>query len=63
MIQIDQKLCDKCGTCAGVCPVNVITISRTQISINHKECIDCRRCTWVCPVHALTSKEESGVTQ
>ena len=58
MILIDSNKCDLCGTCVGVCPVNVISMSVSELSIDQETCIDCRRCTWVCPVHALTYQSE-----
>ena len=60
MITVDNRLCDVCGTCAGVCPVDAIVIEKQRIYILPKICINCLACVYVCPVEALS---EDGVEQ
>ncbi|MFC1692349.1 DUF362 domain-containing protein [Candidatus Latescibacterota bacterium] len=53
MIKCDTSLCDVCSTCAGVCPVDAIIISRDTIHIDQEVCDICLACISVCPVGAL----------
>ena len=57
-IKINADRCDLCGTCVGVCPENVISLSRTELSIDHDGCTRCRKCIWICPVSALEMIEQ-----
>jgi len=59
MIDINYNLCDVCGTCASVCPVNAIEIFEKYITINNETCTLCRNCVEICPVEALTLTEET----
>ena len=54
MIIVNQQVCDLCGTCIGVCPVDAIFIERLKISIDSDSCINCSACKYVCPVDALS---------
>lgn len=45
---IDVSLCTRCGGCASVCPVNVISMTKNGPELVG-ECIDCGRCLKVCP--------------
>jgi ferredoxin len=56
-IKINADRCDLCGTCVGVCPENVINLSRTELTIDHSGCTHCRKCIWICPVSALEMVE------
>ncbi len=53
MIRIDADKCDLCGTCLGVCPENVMTLTLHELIIDQEGCTDCSKCVWVCPVRAL----------
>ena len=57
MIRVDEKRCDVCGTCAGVCEVNAILIKRNRVYINHELCVLCRACISVCPVRAVKADD------
>ena len=57
MIFINRKLCDLCGTCVGVCPVNAIIIEGDEIMVDHKICTQCGACISVCPAGAIEEKE------
>jgi L-aspartate semialdehyde sulfurtransferase ferredoxin len=52
MIRIDGSLCELCGTCVGVCPVDAIVIEGTDIRVNGSRCIMCMGCVKICPVGA-----------
>lgn len=54
MIIINQQLCDFCGTCVGVCPVDAIIIEKQKITVKSDICISCSACVNVCPVDALS---------
>lgn len=55
-MKIDSSLCDICGTCAGVCPVDAIRIFEFKVEIDNEKCIDCKNCLIICPAEAI--KEE-----
>ncbi len=59
MINIIENKCDYCGTCLGVCPVNCISITESDIIIDHKTCIDCDFCVDICPIEVLESVNEA----
>ena len=46
--------CVSCGSCAGECPVGVISQGDTQYVIDESGCIDCGACEEVCPVGAIS---------
>ncbi len=62
MIRIDGALCELCGTCVGVCPVDAIIIEGTVIRIEPGRCIECLACVSICPVGAPSSGEEPSDT-
>ncbi len=47
--------CDHCGGCAGVCPLNAITVFETSISIDKNLCTNCSNCIKMCPAGAMKS--------
>jgi polyferredoxin len=49
-IEVDAARCDRCGTCAKVCPVGLNPAEQP----NSRECLRCLRCTRACPAGALT---------
>ncbi len=49
-IQIDQELCDACGTCVGVCPEDAIELSEFKIMVVHDRCTQCLSCVNICPL-------------
>lgn len=57
MIDIDRNVCDACGTCVGVCPVDAMTLMGRDLLIDNDRCIMCRSCIGVCPVGALKEAE------
>ncbi|MCD6181794.1 MAG: 4Fe-4S binding protein [Candidatus Cloacimonetes bacterium] len=50
---INQHLCDVCGTCVSVCPVDAIEVFETQVVIDNDVCISCGKCAQVCPARAI----------
>ena len=58
MIHIKENLCDFCGTCIAVCPVDCIEIREATIRIEDLSCIDCELCVDICPIEVLVSDNE-----
>jgi coenzyme F420 hydrogenase subunit beta len=56
---IQSQLCTGCGTCAGVCPNNAISIRLDHgkgvyvPEIENQKCADCGICYSVCPGHSI----------
>jgi ferredoxin len=57
-MKINQALCDICGTCVSVCPVDAISVSEFKVSINQETCIECGRCRQICPARAISGVEK-----
>lgn len=53
MVYIEHLLCDACGTCISVCPVDAIELRGRILRIDQETCTDCGNCVTVCPVNAL----------
>lgn len=45
------RACNRCGTCAALCPVGAIPLDNPQ-KTDTKKCISCMRCIAVCPHQA-----------
>ncbi len=56
MIIVNEKMCDLCGTCVAVCPVDCIELTEFDLIINDETCINCDACVKICPFAALTSE-------
>jgi len=54
MISNNKQVCDVCGTCVGVCPVDAIIIEFSEVIIQVDSCIQCSACVQICPVDALS---------
>lgn len=52
----DSKNCSGCSICAGICPVNCITIYNGFGRIDEDKCIRCGLCYYVCPRSFLPVK-------
>lgn len=54
---IDRNACTKCGMCAAICPVEVLTQTATGIAIDNTAmfgCIACGQCMMVCPAQCIS---------
>jgi heterodisulfide reductase subunit A len=49
-------LCNGCGDCVLVCPVNAITLQEEKAKIDPYQCIGCGACIPVCPKEAIDFK-------
>ena len=62
-IVVKNNLCTGCGTCAGVCPTNAITMCKSIShglflpEVNEEECTDCGFCLRCCPGYALDMQQ------
>ena len=59
MINIRKNLCDYCGACISVCPVDCIEVREYSIKIDDSICIDCDLCVYICPIEVLESNIEA----
>ena len=58
VIQIDNNICDLCGTCISVCQENALMLI-DRLVVDNDMCSLCGECVRVCPFAALTlSKAE-----
>jgi len=55
---INLTLCNQCGLCQEVCPVDAISISKNEIETNEQLCIYCNACVRVCPQNARIIDDE-----
>ena len=58
MIDIRKNMCDYCGACVTVCPVDCIEVRESSIEIDNDDCIDCDLCVHICPIEVLESIDE-----
>ena len=56
---VNGDMCIKCGTCAGVCPVEAFHICDEQYVVDPDTCIDCGVCISECPQGAISSDDEA----
>jgi heterodisulfide reductase subunit A len=54
------NLCDGCGLCVPVCPVNAITMEAGKAKINPFVCTGCGACIPVCPKEAIDFKNSTN---
>ena len=52
---VKDDVCTACGVCAGLCPVDAITVGNVAV-IDGEKCIGCGECMAVCPFDAITFK-------
>ncbi|MCD6329449.1 MAG: 4Fe-4S binding protein [Candidatus Cloacimonetes bacterium] len=41
---IDLNLCNSCGTCASLCPINAINLKNEHAVLTGRKCISCGMC-------------------
>jgi nitroreductase/NAD-dependent dihydropyrimidine dehydrogenase PreA subunit len=54
---IDRSTCTVCGECAGICPVEVLSMGDREIRIDPSRgfgCIACGQCMMVCPSDSIS---------
>lgn len=56
-MKINSYLCDVCGTCVSVCPVDAIIVEENKVVLDEKKCVRCGKCIIVCPVKAISEKD------
>lgn len=56
-INIDDKLCNRCGKCVHDCPTKNIKLINNNIYFNNS-CISCQRCLHKCPRNAFMYKHK-----
>lgn len=50
------ELCDFCGCCVAVCPVDCIELEEARLTVDLEVCILCGNCPPACPVGALVGE-------
>ncbi len=55
---INNNLCDVCGTCVAVCPVDAIIVKEFVVTIDNDKCINCGKCLKVCPIRAISEENQ-----
>ena len=53
-MKVNEQLCDICGACVAVCPVDAIRVSEHRVHIDNDVCISCGACETVCPTKAIS---------
>ncbi|MBD3166061.1 4Fe-4S dicluster domain-containing protein [bacterium] len=56
-LHLDTHLCDLCGGCLAVCPVECLFLGVESLRIDQEQCIRCELCLPACPVGALSLAE------
>ncbi|NQU05314.1 MAG: 4Fe-4S binding protein [Calditrichaeota bacterium] len=56
-VLIEHEICDLCGSCVGVCPVDCIELSESRLNVISEDCIKCWLCIPACPLGALEQGE------
>jgi len=53
-------LCNGCGDCVPICPVNAISMQDGKAEINPFQCVGCGACVPVCPKEAIDFKNSTA---
>ena len=56
-MKINKDLCDICGTCVAVCPVDAIVVGEFEVQIDNEKCTGCLNCLKICPAEAIKEGE------
>ncbi len=51
---VDDSKCIRCGSCAAVCPAQIITMDDLPVINNPQHCLRCQHCLSVCPTAAVS---------
>jgi membrane protease YdiL (CAAX protease family)/ferredoxin len=52
---LTPRLCDRCGKCLSVCPLNALRVGRAYIMVDWVRCDGCNQCVAVCEAGAIKS--------
>ena len=55
------QLCDQCGACAEVCPVEAIVLEDGVYQVRREDCIQCMECVDACPNGVMCTHPEVEV--
>jgi len=56
--KIDTELCEACGQCIEICPMEALSINDNYSSVNLDRCIGCGVCVSTCPNNAIELKKK-----
>jgi Fe-S-cluster-containing hydrogenase component 2 len=56
MRETDEDVCEQCGACADICPVDALEMGDGPPVVDEEWCIGCGVCATVCPSGAVTMK-------
>lgn len=59
--ETDVELCNGCGDCVGVCPVNAVTMQNDTAIVDKDWCIGCGVCIRYCTTSAIRLEARSDV--
>jgi NAD-dependent dihydropyrimidine dehydrogenase PreA subunit len=54
--EVDPELCDACGECVEICPMEALSIDAEYSSADLDRCIGCGVCVAACPINAIELK-------
>lgn len=54
------SMCNNCGVCVPICPVNAITLHSEKAKIDPFQCIGCGACIPICPQEAIDFKNSTA---
>lgn len=57
----EVRICNQCGTCASVCPVEAISEKDGVYTIDPDKCTGCGACVEACPLKVMFLHEDSLV--
>jgi Formate hydrogenlyase subunit 6/NADH:ubiquinone oxidoreductase 23 kD subunit (chain I) len=64
LIEVDSEKCFSCGTCIALCPVEAISMDKTDntVQFDKEKCLGstCSICVDACPARAIKSPKANG---
>lgn len=61
IMELDEEICNFCGNCVEICPVDAITIGDGSAITDKEWCVGCGLCSTKCPLDALKLARRSDV--